>query len=99
MRISAQELKIKFDDNDDFQFIDVREKYEFDEFNIGGINIPMDEVLKNIRKLNPSKPIVFCCNEGLKSQALIIVLKRKINNQQLYSLEGGITAYYETFEV
>lgn len=99
MRISAQELKNKIKNNEDFQLIDVREKYEFDEFNIGGTNIPMDDVLKNLKKLNLSKPIVFCCNEGLKSQALIIVLKRKINNQQLYSLEGGITAYYETFEV
>lgn len=95
MRISAQELKSKIENGDDFQLIDIREKYEFDEFNIGGINIPMDDVLKNISKLNPSKPIVFYCNEGLKSQALIIVLKRKISNQQLYSLEGGITSYYE----
>ncbi len=98
MRISAQDLKNKIENGDDFQLIDLREKYEFDEFNIGGINIPMDDVLKNIKKLNPSKPIVFYCNEGLKSQALIIVLKRKLSNQQLYSLEGGIIAYYETFE-
>lgn len=98
MRISAQELKNKIENCDDFQLIDLREKYEFDDFNIGGINIPMDEVLKNIKKLSPTKPIVFYCNEGLKSQALIIVLKRKLSNQQLYSLEGGITAYYEAFE-
>jgi rhodanese-related sulfurtransferase len=99
MRISAQELKNKIENCDDFQLIDLREKYEFDDFNIGGINIPMDEVLKNIKKLSLTKPIVFYCNEGLKSRALIIVLKRKLNNPQLYSLEGGIIAYYEAFEV
>ena len=66
MRISAQELKNKIENCDDFQLIDLREKYEFDEFNIGGINIPMDEVLKNIKKLSLTKPIVFYCNEGLK---------------------------------
>ena len=99
MKISAQELKEKFETDDDFQLIDIREKYEFNDFNIGGINIPMDDVIKHLRKLNVNKPIVFCCNEGLKSQALIIVLKRKLTNTQLYSLEGGITAYYETFEI
>lgn len=99
MKISAQELKNKIENGDDFQLIDLREKYEFDEFNLGGINIPMDDALKNIRKLHPLKPIVFYCNEGIKSQALIIVLKRKITNQQLYSLEGGIIAYLEVLEV
>ena len=99
MKISAEKLKEKFENGEDFQLIDIRERYEFKEFNIGGINIPMDDVLKNLKKLNISKPIVFCCNEGIKSRALVIVLKRKISNKQLYTLEGGITAYYEAFEV
>lgn len=99
MKVSVQELKEKFETDEDFQLIDIREKYEFDDFNIGGINIPMDDVLKNLKKLHLSKPIIFCCNEGLKSRALIIVLKRKISNQKLYSLEGGVMAYYEAFEV
>lgn len=99
MKISAEKLKGMIEKKEDFQLIDIRERYEFKEFNIGGTNIPMDDVLKNLKKLNISKPIVFCCNEGLKSHALVIVLKRKITNKQLYSLEGGIANYYATFEI
>ncbi len=99
MRISAEELKLKFESGEDFQLIDLRENYEFNDFNIGGINIPLDDVLKNLKKLTYTKPIVFCCNEGLKSHALVIALKRKISNKKLYSLDGGISSYLETYQV
>lgn len=99
MEISAQTLKDYFLKGENFQLIDIREHYEFEAYNIGGINIPMDEVLANLHLLDLKKPIVFCCTEGLKSKALINILKRKIENSTLYSLSGGIINYYEEFEI
>ena len=49
--ITAQELKGKIDNNENFQLIDLREDYEFEDFNIGGINIPLDQVFSSLDKI------------------------------------------------
>lgn len=98
MEISAQELNQKILKGEDFQLIDLRENYEFEGYNIGGINIPMDEVLDNLKLIDSKKIVIFCCTEGLKSKAIINVLKKKIDTQLLHSLEGGINKYFEEFE-
>lgn len=98
MEISAQELKQKILKGEDFQLIDLRENYEFEGYNIGGINIPMDDVLNNLNLINFKKTVIFCCTEGLKSKAIISVLKKKVDTELLYSLEGGINKYFEEFE-
>ncbi len=50
------------------QLIDVRDK---DEYAAGhfksAVNIPTDELEKNIKSLSDAKPIVFVCNTGAKS--------------------------------
>lgn len=98
MEISAQELKQKILKGEDFQLIDLRENYEFEGYNIGGINIPMDDVLNNLNLINFKKTVIFCCTEGLKSKAIINVLKKKMDTELLFSLEGGINKYFEEFE-
>ena len=98
MEISAYELKQKILKGENFQLIDLRENYEFEGYNIGGINIPMDEVLNNLHLIDFKKTVIFCCTEGLKSKAIINVLKKKVDTPSLYSLEGGINKYFEEFE-
>jgi rhodanese-related sulfurtransferase len=39
--ISVEALKAKLDNREDFIFIDVREPYEFEEFNLGARLIPL----------------------------------------------------------
>ena len=95
--ITPQELKIKLDHQEDFQLIDIREDYEFDDFNIGGTNIPMDNVLKLIDKINTQNRVVFICNSGKRSAAIIHTLERKMKLNNLYSLTGGVAAYKELF--
>lgn len=99
MEISAKTLNDYILKGKNFQLIDIRENYEFEAYNIGGINIPMDEVMTNLHLLDFKKLIVFCCTEGLKSKALINILKRKIENATMYSLKGGIMNYFEEFEI
>jgi rhodanese-related sulfurtransferase len=53
---------------DSIQLIDVRDK---DEYAAGhfktAVNIPTDELEKQIKSLSDAKPIVFVCNTGAKS--------------------------------
>ena len=93
--ISPQELKEKKDNNEDFQLIDVREDYEYEDFNIGGINIPLDQVFLSLDKISKDKPVIFCCNSGKKSAAITHTIQRKLNLENIYSLKGGVTGYFE----
>ena len=95
--ITAQELKTKFDNNDVFQLIDIREDYQYEEQNIGGLNIPMASVFESIDKIELDKPVVFICNTGRKTKAVLHTIKRKLSldNNKLYTLEGGLPKYVE----
>jgi len=50
-----------------FQLIDVREASEHHAFNIGGLLIPLSDILKEKNKLEVDKPIVFYCKRGIRS--------------------------------
>ncbi len=93
--VTAQELKSKIDKKDSFQLIDVREDYEYENGNIGGINIPLEKVLHSLEKINNDKQVIFCCRSGKRSAAIIHTLERKHSLNNLYSLAGGIEGYFE----
>jgi adenylyltransferase/sulfurtransferase len=95
--ITPKELKAVLNDSN-YLIIDVREPYEFEDFNIGGINIPLDHVLSSLDQLDKTKNIVICCQSGKRSQAMMMTLKRKFQLDNLWSLEGGILAYQELFK-
>ena len=93
--ISPTELKAVIN-NSDIQIIDVREPYEFEDNNIGGINIPLDEVLNSVDKIDTNKKVIFCCQSGKRSSAIIMRLERKFKLENLHSLQGGVTAFIES---
>lgn len=50
------------------QIIDVRTKAEFASGHIeGSINIPLQELSQNFKKLDKKKPIITCCASGMRS--------------------------------
>ena len=93
--ITAQELKAKIENNDSFQLIDVREDYEYQDSNIGGINISLENVLNSLDKIEKDKQIIFCCRTGKRSAAIIHTLERKLQMKNLFSLQGGLQSYFE----
>ena len=93
--ISPAELKQLINDKKDFQLIDVREEYEFDEVNINGELIPMGEVLDNIEKISKDKQVVIHCRSGKRSATVINALESQHGFTNLYNLTGGILAYLE----
>jgi adenylyltransferase/sulfurtransferase len=93
--ITPKELKQLTDDNKDFQLIDVREEYEFDEVNMNGELIPMGEIMDNIDKISKDKQVVIHCRSGKRSATVIGALESQHGFTNLYNLKGGILAYIE----
>lgn len=97
-QITPQELKAKIDSGEDFELIDVREIYEYEDYNINGKHIPLDNVMNSLDKIDTSKPVIFCCQTGKKSRAITIAVSKKLNSDNIYSLVGGVTNYFEEIE-
>ena len=72
--------------------IDVRDP---DEFKAGtfktAVNIPTDNLEKNIKSLPNDKPIVFVCNTGAKSgEAYYMVQDQRQDLKKVYYLEAEV---------
>ncbi len=76
-----------------YQILDVRTIEEYNNFNIGGIHIPMDLVLDQALQLNNQKPIVVCCQSGIRSKKVIEILSEKRNDLRLINLKDGLSSY------
>lgn len=66
--------------------IDVRETWEFEEYNIGGVNIPLYHLKENIGDLPPDRKLVFYCQTGQRSK-MAIQLLRPLYKGEMFSLK------------
>jgi rhodanese-related sulfurtransferase len=92
--ISAHTLKKRIGQDDNLIVIDVRELWEYDEVNIGALNIPLNDLPKQLKELDycVNKEVVVHCKSGNRSnQAMKYLLKQGFKNVK--SLDGGIEAY------
>lgn len=69
--------------------IDVRETYEFDEYNIGGINIPLYELQESTDGIPTHKKLVFICQTGQRSKIALQLMEPYLKNEK-HSLRNGI---------
>ncbi len=91
--ISVKELKQKMDNQEEFQLIDVREDFEYQAANLGGIHIPLGNIMLEHPSLDTSKPVIIHCRSGARSAAAIMQLERDFKFTNLYNLKGGILAW------
>jgi len=77
------------DKTNDIYLIDVRENYEFEEYNIGGVNIPLYELKDHINELPVGKKLVFCCQTGQRSK-IALQLVKSFYKGEMYSLKNGL---------
>ncbi len=72
--------------------VDVREGWEFDEFNIGGVNIPMGEVHSRVGELTDFQTIFVICANGSRSKVAAHFYGRTpiLANSTVFHLKGGI---------
>jgi rhodanese-related sulfurtransferase len=69
MDITIEELKERMDKGENLNLIDVREEYEFDEFNIGATLIPLGELPDRLEEIEAWKEqeILIHCRSGARS--------------------------------
>ncbi|HMG07897.1 MAG TPA: HesA/MoeB/ThiF family protein [Mucilaginibacter sp.] len=74
---------------DEIYLVDVREEYEYDDFNIGGINIPLYALNEQVNRLPINKKLVFCCQTGQRSKMAVYLLK-PVYKGEMYSVRNGV---------
>ena len=90
--ISFTELSNWIREGRDFVLIDVRESHEHYTRNIGGELIPLSEINRRFRMPNPTKPVVFYCQKGIRSQIAIQRLHQKYPDSDFYNLKSGLAS-------
>ena len=96
--ITVKELKNKFDNNEDFILLDVRNIQEvlFSKIN-GSIHIPMNEIMSRINELDSNKEIIIQCKSGKRSARVCEYLMTQ-NFKNVKNLTGGIIAWSDEID-
>jgi len=91
--ITAKELKERLENKEDFTFIDVREEWEYEEDNLGAINIPLGQLPHQLSQIDTYKhqEIIVHCRSGARSGNAKKFLETKGYNKVRNAL-GGIMA-------
>lgn len=95
--ITPQELHSKINNKDSFVLIHVRTSAEREQFNIGGLHYPLEEISHHIDQIDFSKQVVFYCEKGIRSLIAIQRLENKQTENNLYNLQGGMNAWKKHF--
>jgi rhodanese-related sulfurtransferase len=98
MEISVQELHQKLQAGEKFVFIDVREPWEYEEFNLGAQLIPVGTIMNAIPDLEDHKndEIVLHCRSGARS-GMAQQLLMASGFTKVYNVKGGVLAWMEAF--
>ena len=98
MDITVQELRQKLDAGENIVLIDVREPWEYEEFNLGGKLVPVGSLMNTMWELEEYKEadVIVHCRSGARSamaQGLLLANGfKKVRN-----LKGGTLAWLEAF--
>ena len=92
--ITSLELKQKLDNGESYVFIDVREPYEYAEYNLGAQLIPLGDLVSKVTELLVHKDdeIVIHCKSGGRSAAAKITLTQ-LGFTKVRNLLGGVMEY------
>jgi rhodanese-related sulfurtransferase len=94
--MTIKEFKQRFENGEVLNFIDIREEWEYEEKNIGAINIPFPDLPHRLDEISElkNKEIILHCGSGVRSlQAKLFLESQGFTN--VHSLEGGIEGFIE----
>ncbi len=97
--ITIEELKARMDSGEKLNLIDVREPYEYAEFNIGGELIPLGKIqsmqVEEIEDFKNDEMIIYCRSGNRSGQACDILEMLGFKNTK--NLVGGMLAWQKKF--
>ncbi len=98
MDINVQELHQKLQSGEKFVFIDVREPWEYEEFNLGAELIPLGSLANRSWELEDHKndEIVIHCRSGARSGMAQAMLQGQ-GFTNVRNVTGGIMAWEAAF--
>ena len=99
--ISAHDLRQLLQEADSVHIIDVREPYEHEEYNIGGTNIPLADLvhhLDEIKAMSHEHDIVLYCRSGNRSAMAQKMLSMQHGINNTFNLVGGVIAWKKEME-
>ncbi|RYC70360.1 MULTISPECIES: rhodanese-like domain-containing protein [Spirosoma] len=72
--------------------IDVRDEWEFEEFNLGGINVPLADIRARRDELLAYDTLILVCTNGVRSRIAAKDLQRQpvFQTKVIYHLHGGL---------
>ncbi len=90
--ISLTDTRAVLGENPEAVLVDVRETWEFEEFNEGGINIPLAEIREKRNLLKPYQTIIVICTNGVRSKVAAMDYCRvpEWNSKRILHVKGGI---------
>lgn len=96
--ITVQELKQRMDNGEELNLFDVREEWEFDEFNIDAVLIPLPQLpyrINEIEDLKNEEVILHCRSGGRSGQAKEFLKQRGFTNVR--NVLGGMLEWQKLF--
>ncbi len=97
--ITVEELKARLDAGEKINLLDVREPYEYAEFNIGGQLIPLGNIQANaideIEDLR-NEEVIIHCRSGKRSATACAILE-SFGFTNTTNVIGGVLAWQEKF--
>jgi rhodanese-related sulfurtransferase len=97
--ITVHELKARLDKGENLIIIDVREPYEYEEFNINGRLISLGNLQANLPDLEEiaDEEIIVHCKSGARSSAATDYLTKQ-GFSNVKNLVGGMMAWQTMME-
>ena len=96
--ITALELQQWKESDTSFHVLDVRENFEFELGNIGGIHIPMSEVPEKWFPDRSNGKTVLVCRSGKRAEAVANMLEKDYQAKEMYVLKGGLMSWKEVVD-
>jgi rhodanese-related sulfurtransferase len=99
--IQVAELNQKLQNGEQVHLVDVRESFEHDEFNIGGILLPLGDIrmgdTATIDHLKDEEVYLYCRSGNRSGQAALILETMGFSN--VTNVVGGMLAWHDNFGV
>lgn len=91
-QLTPAQLKHWLDTGHEFVLIDVREPWEHDNYNIGGVLMPMGDLAARVNEIPRNTDVVLYCEKGIRS---VIAIQRleTAGYTNLCNLMGGMSAW------